>query len=159
MTTPKTSPEATQSASPSEENYYFGEIKEYSLDRIESELLNESVYLDVFAGSDSRFKRNIKSLGTTLNKLTHLEAVSWDWKTESFPNKNLETQTPVGFIAQDVQKVFPNLVKQDEDGLLMVNYSKIPVLLVQAVNELNSKLIAQEQELKDLKKQIAALKK
>ena len=50
-----------ESASKEADNYFFGGITEYRLEDIEAEVLNDNVYLDVFAGSDVRFKEEIKN--------------------------------------------------------------------------------------------------
>lgn len=50
----------------SKPDYHFGGIKTYSLEEIEKEVLNDNVYLDVFAGSDLRFKENIRPLSNVL---------------------------------------------------------------------------------------------
>ena len=58
-------------------------------------------------------------------------------KSYNFQNKN---KTSFGFIAQEVEKVYPNLVETDNNGIKSLNYSQlIPLLLLQS-NELERKI-------------------
>ena len=138
--------------------YYFGGLKEFNLEQIETEVLNESVYLDVFAGSDMRLKTNVKDLGKTLLELTSLETILYQWNTEvESPLKTGEGQQ-VGLIAQQVAAVFPELVKKEEStGHLMINYPKFTTHLLAAIKELHANAQAQENRIQDLEKKLAAL--
>ena len=64
--------------------YEFGGIEEFNLQQIEEEILNESIYLDVFAGSDLRFKKEVQPLTGDLDKITALKGYSYKYKTEDF---------------------------------------------------------------------------
>jgi hypothetical protein len=50
--------------------------------------------------SDERYKRNIKPLQLSLDKVTHLTGVSYDWKTEEFNGKGFTEGRQIGLIAQ-----------------------------------------------------------
>ena len=71
--------------------------------------------------SDRRFKSKIAKLGT---HSTGLNVYEWEWNAKAivlgldkYPNK--------GFMAQEVQHVFPDAVFKDQNGYLMIDYSKI----------------------------------
>lgn len=138
--------------------YTFGEIKEYDLAQIESEVLNESIYLDVFAGSDLRLKKDVTSLKNPLEKIMALEGISYLWN-ETALKANAPTNPQVGLIAQQVASVIPDLVKKDTaTNLLAINYTKITPYLVESIKELktlidqqNEKITLLESELKKLK--------
>lgn len=87
--------------------------------------------------SDARLKKNIVTLdaSTTLENLNKLHAVTYNWNTE-----DNASSAHAGFIAQEVQPLFPDLVATDESGLLSVSYSGFIPYLVQAVKTLTEML-------------------
>jgi len=94
--------------------------------------------------SDERLKENIKDIPDILDKVLKLEPVTYTWKS----GKDKSTQ--IGFIAQDVLKLFPEVVKKLTNDIYTIDYSKITVYLVGAIKEIYA-------EVTDLKKQIADL--
>ncbi len=91
-------------------------------------------------GSDVRSKRNIQPPETVLDKLVMLHPVKYQF------NQQAESENfTYGFIAQEVQKVFPEFVHERESGMLGITYGSFGVIAVKAI---------QEQQL-----QIASLKK
>ena len=89
--------------------------------------------------SDGRFKKNITSLTGTINKIQQLRGVTYNWIDE-----NKGTNQQIGFIAQEVEKVFPQLVKTNEKGFKSVAYAHMVPVLLQAINE-------QQQMIEELK--------
>ena len=57
----------------------------------------------------------------------------------------------VGFIAQEIQKSYPNLVSEDEKGYLSLNYTEFIPLIINAMKEQNEKIIKLEREIETLK--------
>ena len=82
--------------------------------------------------SDIKFKKNIKDIGNTTEKLKKLRGVSFDWKVDEYKERGFSDKKQFGFIAQEVEKVFPNLVKTDENGEKAVNYIEVIPLLLEA---------------------------
>lgn len=83
--------------------------------------------------SDLRLKRNIEPIKNALNKVLNLNGVYYNWYD------SLDGDKRIGFIAQDVQKVVPELVfknEKSEQKLLGVHYDNITALLVEAIKEL-----------------------
>ena len=82
---------------------------------------------DLTVNSDMRLKSNIVTLGSTLSKLLLIDGKSYTMKS----NEAIEK---IGLLAQEVQKVFPELVKQsgDEQGILSVNYQGMIAILINA---------------------------
>jgi hypothetical protein len=78
--------------------------------------------------SDKRLKENIKPIESALNKVSKLQGVTFDWKDKK-QNKaydpDQDWKHDVGFIAQDVQKVIPELVRENEDGMLSMRHQGI----------------------------------
>ncbi len=94
--------------------------------------------------SDVRLKENIKPIESALAKVDKLQGVTFDWKdSESI----LEIKEDIGFIAQDVQKVLPELVRENENGMLSMRHQGITPILLEAIKELKA-------EIEELKKQI-----
>lgn len=84
--------------------------------------------------SDSKLKTKVINLHDTLtSKLMELKPVSYEFKR--FPG-----QKRYGLIAQDVEKILPELVSVDDSGILGIQYMDIIGLLVSAVQELNTKI-------------------
>ena len=90
-----------------------------------------------FTLSDERFKENIRSLGDVRERLLKLRGVHFQW----LANNKIDD----GFIAQDVQKVFPELVGKDSSGYLTVSYLNLVAPLSQSI-----KLDHQDREKRDL---------
>ena len=96
------------------------------------------------APSDRKYKENIKPIESALDKAMQLQGVTFDWKdSESI----LDIKEDIGFIAQDVEKVLPELVRDSGKGNLSLRYQGITPILLEAIKELKS-------EIEELKKQI-----
>ncbi len=91
--------------------------------------------------SDSRLKKDIVPIQNSLQKITQLNGYNYHWK-----NENYDTGLQTGAIAQEVQKLFPELVKEDKEGMLSVNYSGLIPVLIESTKEL-------KQQIDQLKKQ------
>ena len=66
--------------------------------------------------SDRRLKRDITPFGSALNQLTALQPVHFYWRAAEFPDRHFGEAQTYGLIAQDVERVFPELVVTGEDG-------------------------------------------
>jgi Chaperone of endosialidase len=88
--------------------------------------------------SDARLKKDIRQFPLVLDKLVQLQPVSYDWRTEEFPQLHLGTARTSGLIAQEVEKVFPEMVSPGADGFKRVNSSELPYLMLQAIRELKA---------------------
>ena len=86
--------------------------------------------------SDLRLKKNIQSFPPVLSKLIHLQPVSYEWRSDGHPEYHFGPDRTTGLIAQEVEKDFPDMVAVDERGYKAVNYTELPLLLLQAVREL-----------------------
>ena len=103
--------------------------------------------------SDARLKSNIISLGSTLAKVLTIDGKSYTM------NRDKNNKTNIGVLAQDVQKVFPELVSESND-ILSVNYQGLIPVLINAIKEQQhelNKLKAVESELALYKKKFLEL--
>ena len=87
---------------------------------------------DITISSDARLKSNIVSLGSTLSKLLLIDGKSY------IMNKSGEEK--IGILAQEVQEVFPELVSEDTNEMLSVNYQGLVPVLINAVKEQEDKI-------------------
>ena len=98
-----------------------------------------------YASSDERLKDNIEVISNPIEKVQQLKGVTWNWNDNA---DELQKSLPnVGVIAQDVEKVLPQLVKDRDNGFKGVDYAKLTGLLIEAIkdqqtqiDELKSKL-------------------
>jgi hypothetical protein len=97
--------------------------------------------------SDARFKRDVTPFEPSLDRLATLRPVHYFWRAEAFPEKRFGSSQTYGLIAQDVEQVLPELVTTDGDGYRRVDYSKLPLLAIQAIKELKERNDALEQRL------------
>lgn len=81
--------------------------------------------------SDERLKTDIHRLENPTENILKLRGVAFNWKQNNQPD--------VGLVAQDVQKVYPQLVRS-EAGHLQVDYQKLVAPLIESVRELNERI-------------------
>lgn len=124
-----------------------GAIKDFNIDQIEKEVLNDSIYLDVFAGSDLSLKKDFSDIENALQKIMSLDGVHFHWNSS-----DQSTAKQTGVIAQQVAEQMPELVRRDQDtGHLAVNYTKMIPYLIESIKELNLKVETQASEIRQLK--------
>jgi hypothetical protein len=107
--------------------------------------------------SDLRLKRDITPFGSVLGQLTALQPVNYFWRAAEFPDRRFGGDRSSGLIAQDVEKVLPDLVETDADGFKAVNYSKLPLLTIQAVKELKAENDALKQRIAELERLVTEI--
>jgi hypothetical protein len=95
--------------------------------------------------SDARLKENIQDLNYGLGEIMKLRPVSYNWKTGA-------KYTKLGLIAQETEKIIPEVVSKPEekDGYYGLMYSDLIPVLIKATQELNAKVEALERENRDL---------
>ena len=96
--------------------------------------------IQVHASSDARFKKNISQVENALDKVLAIEGVTYNFKTEEFTNRNFPTKSQLGFLAQNVEEVIPQVVKTDAYGYKSIDYSKLTALLNEAIKEQQSQI-------------------
>lgn len=139
----------------------------------------------VYWSSDERLKKEVATIDNALGTLGQLRGVSYHWNDKGLSHltKDIERQwrsasgtdednkklwdekrkeaftrletRQTGFIAQEVEKVFPSWVRTDESGYKQINVDQLAGVIVQAVNELNQK---HESEVAGLRAEIARLR-
>ena len=100
--------------------------------------VNEVIYEKTFVPgtqSDSRLKEGIVPVSQSLEKVLSITPATFNWKPEAEKKGH-----DIGFIAQEVQKVCPEVVVEDKKGYLTVDYAKLVTVLFGAVQELHSRV-------------------
>ena len=106
---------------------------------------------DIVISSDARLKANIVSLGATLARLLLIDGKSYTMKKDG--------KQKIGVLAQDIQKVFPELVSTDDRDMLAVNYQGLVPVLINALKEQDGKMKEQEKRLERLEAIISNMDK
>ncbi|WP_164464373.1 tail fiber domain-containing protein [Chryseobacterium sp. G0162] len=101
--------------------------------------------------SDERLKQNITEITSSPEIINRLRPVSYFWN-ETGKKKGGNAQLQYGLVAQEVEKVLPNIVSTDNDGYKSVNYNELIPLLLQTVQEQGKKIEELQKALQHLKK-------
>tara|TARA_A100000171_G_C2139651_1_gene153802 strand:+ start:2467 stop:5055 length:2589 start_codon:yes stop_codon:yes gene_type:complete len=102
--------------------------------------------------SDARLKKNVSTLTSGLATVNRLRGVRYNWKDLSQP------ENKIGFIAQEVETVLPELVNTKADGFKTVNYAEMTAVLVEAVKELSQQIEVLKKENTSLKAELTGVK-
>ena len=97
-----------------------------------------------------RLKENIVPITNAIDKINSIRGVEFDWTDENIEKRGGEDgyfvqKHDVGVIAQEVEKVLPEVVKNRDDGYKGVMYEKMVPLLIEAIKEQQKQI----DELKD----------
>jgi len=112
---------------------------------------NPSVKLDVngavnctggTCSSDIRWKKDIQPLTNVLSNIQKIRGVNYYWKTSDFPDRDFTSDKQIGVIAQEVEQVYPELIKTDNDGFKSMDYMSLTAILLEAVKEQQNEIDA-----------------
>jgi hypothetical protein len=98
---------------------------------------------DIIAYSDISVKENIRLIENPLARINKIRGVKFD-RIDTMEKDN------IGFIAQEIEGEFPELVSTDEEGKKAVKYQNTVAVLVEAIKELNQKVEDQQKIINDL---------
>lgn len=117
------------------------------------------------SSSDARLKKNVEASGDLYLGLKDVNSITYNIVAPSYSDSIgavgkvskaneglLDERVRFGFIAQEIQKIYPNLVVADEDGMLSIDYTGFIPLLVDAYNSLSDKVKEQEETIAELVK-------
>ena len=136
--------------------------------------------------SDIRLKTNVKNLAGALASISKLQGITYDFKSinedsillqlnamngkeekdikdleklkKVYEKKKLDNLNQIGFSAQDVQKIYPQLVRTDDKGFLSVNYTALIPVAVEALKEQQKTIDQQAATIQAMQKDIDAIK-
>ncbi|MEL6131930.1 MAG: tail fiber domain-containing protein, partial [Bacteroidota bacterium] len=95
----------------------------------------------MWVASDRKLKRNIKPIQSAIETVQQLAGVTYNYNTDARPELRLGDDLQYGFIAQEVEKVLPELVRPainpdgEEDDFVVMNYDGIIPVLTEAIKE------------------------
>ena len=99
-----------------------------------------------YASSDERLKDNLQVIEGSLDKIGEINGYEFDWNEKS-PEWAQKRGHDIGVVAQEIQKVLPEIVTERTNGYLGVDYKRLIPLLIESIKEL-------KQEVDDLKKKV-----
>ncbi|MEY2701878.1 MAG: hypothetical protein RLY43_511 [Bacteroidota bacterium] len=120
--------------------------------------VNGDITANSVAGtSDARYKINIRPVTNALEKVNAMQGVYFNWNQKEFPQKEFGSQNELGFIAQDVEKVLPEVVTKEKNNeeYRAVKYDKVVALLVEAIKEQQKQIDVLQQKVNELTKEIS----
>lgn len=89
--------------------------------------------------------------------------MTYDFRTEEFPDRDFPSTRQIGYVADDVLPVVPDLVVRDKDGYLGISYAKAAVIAAEAVKEhklqTDAEIVRLNGEVADLKRLVEDLLK
>jgi len=96
-----------------------------------------------YSSSDKRWKENIQPIENALDKVSQISGVEFDWKKLTKEEKKTQHGNEghdIGVIAQEIEKVLPEIVTTRENGYKGVRYEKIVPLLIESIKELKAEI-------------------
>jgi hypothetical protein len=100
--------------------------------------------------SDARFKKNFSNIENSLSKILKMNGLTYFWKRDEFKERNFSKEKQIGFVAQEVEQFFPELVQTDAKGYKSVDYARLTPVLVEAIK-------IQQKQMEDLKTKVAEI--
>lgn len=114
---------------------------------ISGSLIRSSGDVVAYYTSDERLKDNISSIDNPLDKINKIGGYEFDWNEK----QDVYTGHDYGVIAQEIEKVFPELVNTQHTGYKGVKYDRLVAVLIEGIKE-------QQKQIQDLYSQIEKLK-
>jgi hypothetical protein len=115
--------------------------------------------------SDRRFKQDIKPIENAMDLVRRLQGTTYQFKQAEFKERNFPGGNQYGFIAQDVEKVMPEIASENSDGYYAVNYTMLIPVLTEAIKEQDKTIVqqaevnaAQAETITELRTEIAELR-
>lgn len=109
------------------------------------------------ACSDMRYKTDVVTLTGTLDKVSQLRGVAYRWKVGEYPEREFEDGVQLGFIAQEIETMFPEVVQTDKEGFKSVDYGRLTPVLVEAIKEQQKRIDEQQKQIDELRKSMQEL--
>jgi len=100
--------------------------------------------------SSLKYKTNINQLSDALKKIRNLRGVNYIWRTDEYPEMKFSEDQQVGLIAEEVEKIVPQLVHADNNGEKSIDYGKLSAVLIEAIKD-------QQKIIEDLSKRVEEL--
>jgi hypothetical protein len=105
--------------------------------------------------SDALEKEQIKDLGSQMDKIKKLKAVSYKWKDKEAKGE----KTIFGLLAQDLEKVYPDMVFRGDSGELGIYYIELIPVMLEAIQEQQAIIEQQQKQLLGIEQRLEKLEK
>ena len=93
----------------------------------------------------------------SLDKVSSLRGVSYEWDRVSFPDRNFPEGKQIGLIAQEVEDIIPEVVSTDNEGYKSLAYDRLVAVLVEAVKEQKDLVYEHRKRIESLESRIGEL--
>ncbi len=127
--------------------------------QVEGDIISTNMH----SHSDRRWKKDISMISDAQQTLNDIRPVSYQWRVDEFPEKDFDNEIHYGVIAQELEKVLPELVSTDNEGYKSVDYLGMIGLLVKGFQERGAEIERLKQELEnkdlDLEARLAKIEK
>ena len=100
--------------------------------------------------SDERFKTDVSQLSGALEAVGQLRGIRFKWRAQEFPSHGFSQAEQIGFLAQEVAGVLPEVVSEGSDGTYSLDYGRLTPLLVEAIKEQQAEIQALRSKVSDL---------
>ena len=118
--------------------------------QVNGSVAGTSAYVNL---SDKRYKQNISPITNALSKVEQLDGVMFDWNKNIDKTLKLDDKRHLGVLAQDVEKIVPEVVSTEANGRKSVAYTDLVPLLIEAIKEQQNQINDLQQQVKQLSKQ------
>jgi hypothetical protein len=109
--------------------------------------------------SDVRYKKEVKPLDSSLDKVMHLQGVTFQWDKDKVNGAGYKTGLQIGLIAQEVEKVLPQLVYTDSKGYKTLSYDKLAPVIIEAMKEQQKAIMEKDARIEKLEKALAIMER
>ena len=100
--------------------------------------------------SDRRLKKDVNKINDALTSLFSLNGVTYHYDTANHPEMGLSDKPQIGFIAQELEEVYPQFVVTKENGYKAVSYAPMVAVLVEAIKEQQTMIESLQQQVNKL---------
>jgi len=100
--------------------------------------------------SDVRLKRDIAGIHDALKGVLALKGITYRYAAAEYPELGLGREPQIGFVAQDLEQVYPEVVKTKENGFKAVNYAQLVPVLVEAIKEQQTMIADLQEQVNEL---------
>jgi len=100
--------------------------------------------------SDAKFKKNLLPILAPLDKVLNMTGLTYEWKTDEYKDKGFSKGRHYGVIAQDIEKVLPEVVVTNSKGEKSVAYTEIIPVMIEAIKEQQKMIEQQQKQLNEL---------
>lgn len=108
--------------------------------------------------SDIRFKSNVSNLNASLDRIKQLRGINFKWQTpEDSSFVFIDSSLQIGFIAQEVESIVPEVVSTDKNGIKSLNYSRMVALLTEGMKEQQATIDSQYTKIELLESRVTLL--